>query len=63
MQDQPFTPFMPEALFNISKFLMHELMTETDLPISKLYVYIYIKILAIYTSHHYSNKIMYIYSI
>ena len=37
-QDQPFTPFMSDALFNISKFLVHELMTDGDKPISKLYV-------------------------
>lgn len=36
--DQPFTPFMADALFNISKFLMHELMVETDLPISTFHV-------------------------
>ncbi|XP_066967390.1 intraflagellar transport protein 122 homolog isoform X2 [Macrobrachium rosenbergii] len=33
--DEPFTSYMPEALFNISRFLMHELMTTQPDGISK----------------------------
>ncbi|XP_050737940.1 intraflagellar transport protein 122 homolog [Eriocheir sinensis] len=33
--DEPFTAYMPEALFNISRFLMHELMTAQPTGISK----------------------------
>jgi intraflagellar transport protein 122 len=30
--DEPFTSYMPEALFNISRFLMHELLHESLVP-------------------------------
>ncbi|KAK3882424.1 hypothetical protein Pcinc_013198 [Petrolisthes cinctipes] len=33
--DEPFTSYMPEALFNISRFMMHELMTAHPTGISK----------------------------
>ena len=30
--DEPFTSYMPEALFNISRYLMHELLNESAVP-------------------------------
>merc|ERR1712042_249243 len=30
--DEPFTSYMPEALFNISRYLMHELLNESSVP-------------------------------
>ena len=37
--DEPFTSYMPEALFNISRFLMHELLFEHPKGVSKFSVY------------------------
>lgn len=39
-QDEPFTSYMPEALFNISRFLMHELMVTQPSGISMLYPFL-----------------------
>ena len=37
--DEPFTSYMPEALFNISRYLMHELLSEQPKGVSKFAVH------------------------
>ncbi|XP_040577415.1 intraflagellar transport protein 122 homolog [Lepeophtheirus salmonis] len=37
--DEPFTSYMPEALFNISRYLMHEFIGDTPEGVSKFAVY------------------------
>ena len=37
--DEPFTSYMPEALFNISRYLMHELLSNHPKGVSKFAVY------------------------
>ena len=36
-QDEPFTSHLPEALFNMSRFLLHSMLTQPPMGISKVY--------------------------
>ena len=37
LQNQPFTSLLPEALFNMSRFLIHKLMKQTPVGVSRVY--------------------------
>ena len=36
-KDEPFTSHLPEALFNMSRFLLHSMMKQPPLGVSKVY--------------------------
>lgn len=38
VQDEPFTDHLPEALFNIARYLLHLLLKETPLGVSRVYL-------------------------
>ncbi len=41
LQDEPFTSHLPEALFNIARYLMHSLIDDTPVGVSKVYPFIH----------------------
>ena len=36
-QDEPFTSHLPEALFNMARFLLHHLINDAPVGVSKVY--------------------------
>lgn len=39
-QDEPFTSYMPEAIFNIARFLYHETSSECPPGVSRVYPFL-----------------------
>ena len=37
LQDEPFTSHLPEALFNMSRYLLHGMISDMPIGVSKVY--------------------------